>query len=50
MIKHDKAVEFLEETRYMQAQGIYDDIEKHMFIKQLAKLKFSRFTEEEVLR
>lgn len=28
MIKHDKAVEFLEETRYMQAQGIYDDIEK----------------------
>ncbi|MFV5897191.1 hypothetical protein [Bacillus cereus] len=26
--KHDKAVEFLEETRYMQAQGIYDDIEK----------------------
>ncbi|MCQ6342321.1 ParM/StbA family protein [Bacillus cereus] len=35
--KHDKAVEFLEETRYMQAQGIYDDIEKSYIYKTASK-------------
>ncbi len=35
--KHDKAVEFLEETRYMQAQGIYNDIEKSYIYKTSSK-------------
>ncbi|OQR53375.1 ParM/StbA family protein [Bacillus sp. CDB3] len=35
--KHDKAVEFLEETRYMQAQGIYSDIEKSYIYKTSSK-------------
>ncbi|PEK70475.1 hypothetical protein COL32_26965 [Bacillus pseudomycoides] len=35
--KHDKAVEFLEETRYMQAQGIYNDIEKSYIYKTASK-------------
>lgn len=35
--KHDKAVEFLEETQYMQAQGIYDDIEKSYIYKTASK-------------
>ncbi|WP_368661261.1 hypothetical protein AB3U43_03825 (plasmid) [Bacillus cereus] len=35
--KHDKAVEFLEETRYMQAQDIYNDIEKSYIYKTASK-------------
>lgn len=35
--KHDKAVEFLEETRYMQAQGIYNDIEKSYIYRTSSK-------------
>ncbi|MCM3736512.1 ParM/StbA family protein [Bacillus cytotoxicus] len=35
--KHDKAVEFLEETRYIQAQGIYNDIEKSYIYKTASK-------------
>lgn len=35
--KHDKAVELLEETRYMQAQGIYNDIEKSYIYKTASK-------------
>lgn len=35
--KHGKAVEFLEETRYMQAQDIYNDIEKSYIYKTASK-------------
>ncbi|PGU51797.1 ParM/StbA family protein [Bacillus cereus] len=35
--KHNKAVEFLEETRYMQAQDIYNDIEKSYIYKTASK-------------
>ncbi|MFD0769034.1 hypothetical protein ACFQZ1_09025 [Bacillus sp. CGMCC 1.60114] len=35
--KHDKAVEFLEDTRYIQAQGIYNDIEKSYIYKTASK-------------
>ena len=35
--KHDKAVEFLKDTRYMQAQGIYNDIEKSYIYKTASK-------------